>query len=215
MMEPTGTSADPSQSIPWIRRELPPQIRRLGPNQAAAVLSVFPERVGFRPTYATDFKACSVRGLYWPRELSSVRVLPEGLESLDGSIEGSLSSESEMWEAWLHHTFRDELLFWAPEFQNAGVYRAPFVNKVRHWIKSEFILSPIFASSDDASFFMLFDQQMRYWWAAGEAQHLDEMDQVFGGQARIRRLMSDYIDQFGVGFGEADRDWAREYLMSW
>ncbi|MBL8559200.1 MAG: hypothetical protein JNM47_10805 [Hyphomonadaceae bacterium] len=103
---------------------------------------------------------------------------------------------------------------WAVGDAKNGCFRGSFNTSFRRWLKTEFILSPLALVSPNAQLVMVFDEQMRFGLIGAERSIAPQVLRALGGNDNVRAIMGRYIEDFGVGFGEDDRTWARRYLVN-
>jgi hypothetical protein len=107
-----------------------------------------------------------------------------------------------------------KVVAWGIGFDECGCFEGKFDSDFRSWLRGEFIASPLAVMSRDAKIVMIFDEQVHFGYIGVDPTVATIVQDALGGEVAIFSIMKDYIEDFGVGFGTADRMWARKYLLS-
>jgi hypothetical protein len=151
--------------------------------------------------------------VWWPKAPLDGRAFPEGLHPPE---EKGGHNEAARLLGFLNGVCGGEFYIAnlsapRPHFRHTGKLDVDLVR----WIRMRLVSNPTCLLASTQDLFLIMDSQMGYSVLGAPPEIIELFEKRFGGADALRRTVTDYVDQMGVGEGIEDLKWAQDYLLKW
>jgi hypothetical protein len=151
--------------------------------------------------------------VWWPKAPLDGRAFPEGLHPPE---EAGAHNEAARLLGFLNGVCGGEFYIAnlsapPPHFRHTGKLDVDLVR----WIRMRLVSNPTCLLASTQDLFLIMDSQMGYSVLGAPPEIIELFEKRFGGADALRRTVTDYVDQMGVGEGIEDLKWAQDYLLKW
>lgn len=195
--------------LPWAKEPHPDFVSQVTSEETETAFARFRQVVEPRRSAIDVNGVREPRCVYMPTMCERTLVLPGGILAEEFEREDDVLKIDE----YLNSLYSDGFLFWGIGFEVHGALQSSMSLELRKWMKSDLLLSPTCLMSKSGDFVLISDEQLRFSVAGGPRAVLDHLDDLLGGAAQRAQLMKEYVEAYGIGFGEPDREWARANLL--